>query len=116
MLDLADIVYSLEIAVFSRVLITLIEPGMIFGFWGTFLAKKQWSWPAWVRYPLGACGTCLVGQIGIWSGLILEVHRHQTHIVIFSESNSLITSIVRVILHTAFVIYLAGLLNYDRRN
>jgi len=113
MLNLEQILYSAEAAVLAIVIHRLIEPGMVFGFWGSFLARKQWSWPSWVRNPLGECFTCFSGQVGLWTGIALEFYQQSTTVVIFEPTGlpPFLAGAIRVVFHTAFTIYFADRLN-----
>lgn len=111
MLDIIDILHSAESAILAIVLHRLMQPGMIFGFWGRTLARKQWSWPDWVRKPLGDCFTCFSGWVGIVSGVALEIYRHQAHVVIFEPVlTPWIEAVLRILFHTTFTIYFADIL------
>lgn len=113
MLDLLDLFRAVQCAVLAIVLYRLMQPGMIFGAWGKVLARKQWDWPAWVRKPLGDCYTCFSGQIGLWSGIGLELYRHYSAEIIFEPTPPpLVADILRLIFHVVFVIYLADILNF----
>lgn len=114
MLDLQQISHTIQAAILAIVLHRLIQPGMIFGFWGTYLARKQWAWPAWVRNPLGECFTCFSGQIGLWTGIALEAHQQTTAVVIFEPMlHPAIAALARLVFHTAFTIYFADILNFN---
>lgn len=113
MLGLIDILHSAQSAILAVVLYRLTRPGMIFSAWGRLLARKQWSWPAWVRNPLGDCYTCFSGQIGLWSGVGLELYRHYSQTVIFEPvMPPIVAAVLRLVFHITFVIYLADILNF----
>jgi hypothetical protein len=115
MLDLKEILYTFEAAVLAITLHRLIQPGMIFSFWGTYLAKRQWDWPEWVRNPLGECFTCFSGQVGLWSGIALEAYEASTMVVIFEPTvHPAAAALVRVVFHTVFTIYFADILKWSR--
>lgn len=109
MLDILQLLEAFQAGAFAAVLFWLIQPGMIFGFWGKFLAHKQWDWPAWVRAPLGECLTCFSGQIGLWSGVVLVLDRHFSATVIFAPSAA--EYLFNIIFHTAITIAFAKILN-----
>lgn len=109
MLNAIQFLHAVECGIFAAALYRLIQPGMIFGFWGRFLARRQWDWPSWVRAPLGECLACFAGQIGLWSGIILAIDRHFSTAVIFEPS--LFESSFGVIFHTCTTIVFANILH-----
>lgn len=114
MLDLMRILCAIEIAILAVILHRLIQPGMIFGFWGEMLARKQWDWPSWVRAPLGDCFTCFSGQVGLWSGIALEAYYQYGYTVIFEPILPWpVSAAFRLIFHIAFTIYFADILNFN---
>ena len=114
MLDLIHILYAIEAGVLAIVLHRLIQPGMIFGFWGVMLARKQWDWPSWVRAPLGECFTCFSGQIGLWSGIALEVYYQYSYTVVFEAGLPWpFVAGCRLVFHIIFTIYFAERLNFN---
>lgn len=117
MLDLQQILNTIQAAVLAIVLYRLIQPGMIFGFWGAYLARKQWDWPGWIRNPLGECFTCFSGQVGLWTGIALEVYRQASMVVIFEPTlHPTVATLVRLVFHTAFTLYFADILNFNGIN
>ena len=106
MLNLTDILYSFELAVLARVLLWLIEPGQIFGFWGQMLERKRWTWPAWIRNPLGYCPRCFSGQIGFWGGAILSVRELCGALVVVDTTTHLATEIFfKAAFYAAFTMF-----------
>lgn len=113
MLDLIDIFKAAQSAILAIVLHRLIQPGMIFGAWGKLLARKQWAWPEWVRYPLGDCFTCFSGQIGLWTGIAFEIYQQYAHTVIFEPVlPAWVTIPVRIAFYVILTIYFADILNF----
>lgn len=109
MLNPIQFLDALQAGALAAALFWLIQPGMIFGFWSKYLARKQWDWPAWIRAPLGECLTCFSGQIGLWSGVILTLDRHFSATVIFAPSA--IEYALNIIFHTVTTIVFARIIN-----
>lgn len=47
----------------------LTAPGMVFEFWYNYLERLNSRAP-WIAKPLGFCGVCFSGQLGLWWYLI----------------------------------------------
>lgn len=117
MLDLQQIFQAIQAAILAIVLHRLMQPGMIFDFWGNLIARKQWDWPAWVRNPLGECFTCFSGQVGLWTGIAFEIIYQTRMIIIFEpDVNPAIAALGRIVFHTAATIYFADILNFNAGN
>ncbi len=106
MLNLIEILHAFELAVLARVLLWLIEPGQLLGFWGQLLERKRWTWPAWVRNPLGYCPRCFSGQIGFWGGLLLYTQEIQgAFIVIDSTAHLVACAVLKAVWYSAFTMF-----------
>jgi len=103
MLNLTEILYAFELATLARVLSWLIEPGQMFGFWGQMLERKRWTWPDWIRNPLGYCPRCFSGQIGFWGGLGLYIQEIQGAFIVIDSTWHLIAgAIFKAGMYSAF--------------
>ena len=70
--------------VFSMI---LLDPDMIFGWYGKFLDKL----PAWLSKPLGKCEYCLSGQLSLWYYLFNDYSQYNLITHIFFVSLSIFT-------------------------
>lgn len=44
----------------------LTGPGMVFEFWYNWLEGFAADGKEWIAKPLGFCGVCFAGQVGLW--------------------------------------------------
>jgi hypothetical protein len=52
----------LQISLITTVFVQLMEPGMIFAFYGRLISRL----PIWLYNPLGGCVKCFTGQVAFW--------------------------------------------------
>ena len=94
MLTLIELYYAFQIAIFAHVLTLLMQEGNILDFWSAFLSRKQWTWPAWVLKPLGACERCFCGQVGFWCA-VLSRDLSPAEVIIFTATVIFTTELFR---------------------
>jgi len=62
---------SLSVAIVAFVFFGILTgPGMVFEWWYLLLENWAENGREWLAKPLGYCGTCFAGQLGLWWYLI----------------------------------------------
>lgn len=66
----------------------LMEPGMLLDWWERFVYRLDDKGVQWLSKPLGVCGVCFSGQVGLWFYLIAygNVWRLSDHIAFMAQT------------------------------
>ena len=70
MLSLTEFFFAVQAGLLAVVGALLMRPGHLLNPYYRWLEKRSiLGWPDYITKPLGMCGTCFSGQVGLWLGL-----------------------------------------------